>query len=109
MVEMEKLSNQLKYLKTGMMTELKKEMDDRGFYSQEHSTNKIIDLITTVTANQTQAIFNRLKESTGFANNSAAEAATRTASEYSDFVMIEEKNMTDDLPKNATKDEVQLS
>lgn len=109
MVGMEKLSNELNHLNTNMMAEHKKEMDARGFYSQEHSMNKIIDLITDATAKQTEMIFNQLKESTSLRNKLTTEAIARTASEYSDFAMIEEEDMMEELPKNASEDKVQLS
>ena len=109
LVEMENLRNDVKNLKSDLLTSITAEMDARGFRSKEHSTERILELIRTVTKQQTEAIVNRLQESSTLAAISAKEASARTASEYSDFVMVEEDDMMDDLPKNATQDEVQLS
>ena len=53
LADMEKLQQQLKSLKTELLNEIKQEIDSRGFSSQEHNTDNIIELITTVTTQQT--------------------------------------------------------
>ena len=92
-LELKSLKQEMKDMKTSLMDEIKQEMTNRGFGSTEHNTGQLMELITSVTAKQTEAltdIVNRLTEKANLTTTSYQEAVSASAAEYEDFVMKEE-------------------
>ena len=50
-LELKSLKQEMKDMKTSLMDEIKQEMTNRGFGSTEHNTGQLMELITSVTAN----------------------------------------------------------
>ena len=111
-LELKSLKQEMKDMKTSLMDEIKQEMTNRGFGSTEHNTGQLMDLITSVTAKQTEAltdIVNRLTEKANLTTTSYQEAVSTSAAEYKDFVMEEEDFVECDIPADATPEQALLS
>lgn len=111
-LELKSLKQEMKDMKTSLMDAIKQEMTNRGFGSTEHNTGQLMDLITSVTAKQTEAltdIVNRLTEKANLTTTSYQEAVSTSAAEYEDFVMEEEDFVECDIPADATPEQALLS
>ena len=82
MMEMKNTRDETKSLLVDLIENSTKETNAQGFEYERNTTEKIMDLITTVAAKQIEAIVNRLREKTIIAAKSSIDAASRSALEY---------------------------
>ena len=107
LAELHELKLEIKCLKTDMMDDFKAEMDKRGFNSTKCSTQKIMELISDVTAKQTKAIITRILEKTNLAERSIANAMARLEAEYQVHQMEVEEELEVEMPNDPTYGKVQ--
>ena len=105
LAELHTLKEEIISLREGMMKDLRDEMDKRGFNSTENNTQQIMALITEVTTNQTNAIVDRLIETTNLCERSLTAAANQATEDYGAAEMEIEEELEVELPTNATREE----